>query len=260
MDRRIGLVGLVAVSFAAGVAVHAVLRMPMDPPAPVPAAETATRVPSAPPPLAPPSPAELERAFGDIYKDAAWGTNAEGVGNSGSGSLARTTHLYRVFLRQFMKDHEVRSVVDAGCGDWESTHLVDWTGIDYKGYDVVPSVIEANRTKYGKPNIQFFAGDVVSTDLPAADLLIVKHVLQHLPNAAVTKFFAQLPKYKHVLITSTVGPRTFAGDNREIDAGAFRTFDPTRPPFGLPGLKLLTYWDGYMMQQVVYIPPSTATK
>jgi len=118
-------------------------------------------------------------AFASIYSGATWGTNDKGIGNSGTGSTLRATALYRTFLQQFLKDNHIASVVDAGCGDWEFSKAIDWTGIDYKGFDIVDAVIAADKKLYTKPNVHFFGANIVEKDLPPADLLISKHVLQH---------------------------------------------------------------------------------
>jgi SAM-dependent methyltransferase len=192
-------------------------------------------------------------AFADIYSSAKWGTNGGDGGTSGFGSTLTATVLYRTYLEHFMKELGVHSVVDAGCGDWEFSQAIDWSGIDYKGYDIVASVIERDRARFEKPNVHFFVADIVKADLPSADLLIVKHVLQHLPTDAVQRFLAQLPKYKHVLLVDSVNRGTLSGKNGDIEVGGFRELDVTRPPFNVRGTKVLTYWDGGNMQQVVYV-------
>jgi SAM-dependent methyltransferase len=203
--------------------------------------------------IADPEKPTTRQAFEDIYRSARWGTNAKGEGNSGTGSTARSTLLYRTFLQQFLRDNEIRSVVDAGCGDWEFSNLLDWTGVDYRGYDIVEAVIAADTKKYARANIHFFAANIVETNLPPADLLISKHVLQHLSNSDVQKFLAQLPKYKHVLLINGVDRMTLSADNTDIAAGGYRELDVTRPPFNVPGVKVLSYWDGMHMHQVIYI-------
>ncbi len=198
--------------------------------------------------------AKTRDAFDEIYRDATWGKNTEGVGHSGTGSTAHATLLYRTFLQQFLTDRKITSVVDAGCGDWEFSQMLDWTGIDYKGYDIVESVVKANTERFAKPNIQFFHADIVETELPAADLLISKHVLQHLPNSAVEKFLRQLRKYRHVLLINGVDPRTLSGNNMDIGPGGYRLLDVTQPPFNVEGIKVLTYQDSAKaMHQVLYI-------
>lgn len=225
-------------------------------PLPVPSASQVRPAAPRPPPPSPAAsgaPASAASAFQRIYREASWGKNDAGVGTSGSGSTLAATAPYRLYLQAFLKEHKIRSVVDAGCGDWEFSHALDWSGIDYKGYDIVESVIAANKAKYEKPNIHFFTADIVKDELPPADLLIVKHVFQHLPNDAVSQALLQLAKFKHILLVDSVNARTLSGDNRDIAAGEFRAFDPSQPPFHLPGLKELTWWDGRHMQQVVHL-------
>jgi SAM-dependent methyltransferase len=198
-----------------------------------------------------------ETAFETVYHDSRWGQNVEGVGHSGTGSTMAATLLYRTFLQQFLADNHIHSVVDAGCGDWEFSQAIDWTGIDYQGFDIVGELVDADTKRFGKPNIQFIHANIVDTDLPPADLLIAKHVLQHLPTADIQKFLTQLPKYKHVLFTDGVDPTYLSALNTDIQPGSYRVLDLMRPPFNLTGVKVLTYWDGKDMHQVEHFVPSS---
>lgn len=72
--------------------------------------------------------------------------------------------------------------MDVGCGDWQFSQAIDWGTIKYIGYDIVKQVVKANRKKFGTRLISFIHGNGVQCDLPMADLLICKDVLQHLPN------------------------------------------------------------------------------
>ena len=200
--------------------------------------------------------AETRSAFEKIYRDADWGKNTGGIGNSGTGSTLKATALYRQYLQDFIKANHITSVVDAGCGDWEFSQKIDWTGIDYKGYDIVPKLIEQNTARFQKDNIHFFVGNMIEDDLPKADLLVSKHVLQHLPNEAVKKFLAkQLKKYKHVLLTNGVDAVYLSALNSDIKPGEYRELDITRPPFEIStGVsKELTYWANGFMHQVVHV-------
>ena len=199
----------------------------------------------------------MQQAFEDIYKNAVWGESADPTsevkGTSGTGSNLESTLYWRMFLARFLKANHITSVVDAGCGDWEFSHTIDWTGIDYKGFDIVDSVVQADKKKYEAPNIHFFTQNMIESELPPADLLISKHVLQHLPNEAVAKFIPQFAKYKHVLIVNGVNPITLSSDNPDIVPGDYRDLDITAPPFDVAGARVLTYWDGFNMHQVVHI-------
>jgi SAM-dependent methyltransferase len=242
LDRRALVVAIATLAFAAGyVASEMSGRWHREaPPHESPSSSASVSDPSA-------------SVFNDIYSNAKWGKNFGDAGTSGFGSMVSTTLLYRSYVQEFMKELAVHSVVDAGCGDWEFSQAMDWSGIDYKGYDIVPAVIERDKAKFEKANVHFFVANIVETELPPADLLIVKHVLQHLPTASVQRFLGQLSKYKHVLVTDTVNQATLSGKNADIEVGSFRELDITRAPFNVRGTKVLTYWDGGNMQQVVYV-------
>ena len=175
----------------------------------------------------------LASAFNRIYATGLWGKDAAGKGVSGSGSTLPITREYRAYVEDFIKTHNVKSVVDAGCGDWSFSSAMDWSDASYLGVDIVSEVIEADRRKYGNGRIKFQVGDI-SEELPAADLLISKDVLQHLPNALVEKFIRnnlKKGKYKWAILTNDRG-----SGNRDIKPGEHRVIDLSAPPFEVKGL------------------------
>jgi SAM-dependent methyltransferase len=193
------------------------------------------------------------KAFEAAYGDRRWATDSQGKGTSGEGSTLEATKPYRAFLQDFLVTHGIRSVVDAGCGDWEFSQAMDWTGIDYLGLDIVPAVIAANRARFGKPGIRFAVADIVRDPLPAADLLIVKDVLQHLPDSSVDRVLAQLPRYRHVLIVNDVELDTLTAKTRDAEIAAYRPLDVTRPPYSVPGAKVLAWRHGHTAKLVVHV-------
>ncbi len=217
--------------------------------------ETADPRPVAAVGTAPPAAPDTKTAFDGIYRDAVWGRNEAGVGNSGTGSTLTSTAAYRTYLQAFLAERKIVSVVDAGCGDWEFSKEIDWTGIEYKGFDIVDRVVDQNRRRHGKPNIQFFAGNIVDDDLPPADLLVCKHVLQHLPTKDVQTFLRkQLPKYKYALITNGVDAHTArANYTQDIAPGGYRALDITKPPYAIPGAKVLAWNDGHHDHEVILV-------
>ena len=112
-----------------------------------------------------------EQVFTKMYQGQAWGRNKANRSNPCPGSTMPNTVKYREFLQTFMKNHNIRSVVDVGCGDWEFSQHVDWNGIQYIGYDVVKSIVDADTEHFGTDSIRFIHADGISTDLPEADLL-----------------------------------------------------------------------------------------
>lgn len=173
--------------------------------------------------------------FNRIYKEGYWGKNASGSGTSGTGSTVKITQQYRAFLEYFIKQHGVTSVVDAGCGDWSFSQKIDWNGASYLGIDISTVVIEDVKQRYETETTKFQMGDITE-ELPAADLLICKDVLQHLSNELVLKFVRNNLKpgrFKWAIITND----RIAGEaNRNIKVGEHRYVDLGSPPFNVKGL------------------------
>ncbi len=194
-----------------------------------------------------------EQVFTHIYDHAVWGKNSAGEGFSGGGSLTHNCRPYIKYLQEFMAEHNITSVVDAGCGDWEFAQHIDWKGIDYMGYDVVTSVIDKNIKRFGTSNIKFEQANIIKTDLSTADLFICKHVLQHLTNEDIFALIEQFSKYKYCIITNEVYPKTLSSDNSNIPIGGSRKIDLTHPPFNLSGQTVLNFRIGKAVHQVFLI-------
>ena len=175
----------------------------------------------------------LTNTFNRIYAEGTWGRDVAGKGTSGSGSTLEITREYRAYVEDFIRKHRVKSVVDAGCGDWGFSSAIDWGGASYLGVDIASDVIAAVRDKHEKGNIRFQVGDITE-ELPAADLLISKDVLQHLSNRLVENFVRnnlRKGKYKWVILTNDRG-----SDNPDIANGGYRAIDLAAAPFEVKGL------------------------
>ncbi len=177
----------------------------------------------------------LTVTFNRIYAEGRWGQDVTSKGTSGPGSTLEITREYRAYVEDFVKKHAVKSVVDAGCGDWSFSSAMDWGDASYLGVDIASDVIEAVRKKHENGKIKFQVGDVTE-DLPAADLLISKDVLQHLSNTLVRKFIQnnlRKGKYKWVILTND---RPSSPRNQDIPNGEYRSIDLAAPPFEVGGL------------------------
>ena len=193
-------------------------------------------------------------AFTNIYNNAVWGKNNQGEGFSGGGSTFEKTVKYRKLLQNFLKEKNIKSVVDIGCGDWEFSKYINWDGIDYIGFDVVDWVIKNDISRFSNDHIHFFTSNFLDEDLPEADLLLCKHVLQHLSNEDVLKLIPQFKKYKYCLVTNEVDRHSLTSNNVDIKPGGCRTIDLTRAPFNIRGKKLLSYSpQNFEMHQVLLI-------
>jgi SAM-dependent methyltransferase len=176
-------------------------------------------------------------AFERIYAQHGWGTAADGSPSSGTGSTAEATSAYREFLQTFLREKEIRSVVDLGCGDWQISRLIDWSGIQYLGLDASKYIVNRNRQAFAKDQVRFAWS--TGENLPSADLLIVKDVLQHLPNSKIKHILSQINKFKYCLITNDC--ESTPAINEDITFGAHRPLDLTAAPFFIDGYAVLQY-------------------
>jgi len=160
-------------------------------------------------------------AFTAIYANKVWG---EGSGASGP-DLTQPLRM----LANFMHNNAVTSVVDVGCGDWQFSRVMDWSGIRYHGFDVVDTVIHVNKERFASENITFATMHNIS-DLPKADLVVCKDVLEHLPNRDVNEYLDYFSKhYKYAIVTNDIFPD--AHTNLDIPYGAGRALRLDQEPF-----------------------------
>ena len=178
-----------------------------------------------------PHPDQLESIFDFIYARGVWG------GGSGAGSDLKRTVLYIAYVQALMDRREIRSVLDLGCGDWRFSRYLDFSGRNYVGLDIVPSVIAANRAAFGASNIHFEQGDVSAyPKFGPCDLILCKDVLQHLSNARVSAILSRCGTARLALITNDYHPA-----NLDCHDGETRPLNITAPPFDLAARPVLRF-------------------
>ncbi len=194
-----------------------------------------------------------ESVFTNIYKTAEWGRNEKGEGCSGLGSTVENAKPYTSYLAKFIEQHNIKSVVDLGCGDWSFSRHFNWDNIQYTGVDVVKYIIRRNQKQFSAPNIRFVHADVATYELPEADLLVCKDVMQHMSSGDIHKVLSQFSKFKYCLLTNDVyDPLIVADINGEINSGGLRPLDLTKAPFYLEGEKALEY-DAHGNKKVILL-------
>lgn len=192
---------------------------------------------------------QREKIFTNLYATGAWGTNEEGLGSSGPESTIENSRNYVEFLQNFMITNGIQSVVDVGCGDWSFSKAINWGNVSYTGVDIVRSVTERNQKLFSSPNVTFVHGDINEIELPTADLLVCKDVLQYLSNNDVHQFLQRINQFKYCLITNDLPLNT--SSSRTITSGDHRPLDLTKPPFNIQGAKMFTYLAGNSIKQIL---------
>ncbi|MBI4709374.1 MAG: class I SAM-dependent methyltransferase [Candidatus Portnoybacteria bacterium] len=177
----------------------------------------------------------MKKIFERIYLDKVW------YKGSGSGSLPSNTKKYRSFLRDYIKKNNIEKVIDIGCGDWGFSRLMDWSGMQYLGIDVVGFIIDENKKRWESDNVKFRCADVRKIKLPKADLIIIKDVLQHWTSKEILRFVKKIKRFPHILITNSFKGASQAMINQDIKNGEARPLDLSAPPFNLKIKELLKY-------------------
>jgi 2-polyprenyl-3-methyl-5-hydroxy-6-metoxy-1,4-benzoquinol methylase len=173
-----------------------------------------------------------KEVFSKIYKEDLW------HGGSGAGSKLENVKEYVEVLQKYIDKPEVKTVLDLGCGDWQFSKFLDLSSVSYLGVDVVESVIESNSTSYSASNIKFISRDITTYEVPKADLIICKDVLQHLCNKDVVTILVKIiTSSKFSLITNDFNPDNT--ENKDIDNGNYRCLDLTLSPFYLNVVTIL---------------------
>lgn len=138
--------------------------------------------------------------FAEIYRNNRWG-GEQGNYHSGSGSTIQHAELYADLVKWFIKEREVRHVVDLGCGDFRiGAQLID-AGVRYTGIDIVPSLVEDNRRRYRNDRVRFECLNIIEDELPEGDLCLIRQVLQHLSNEQIIRVLQNVARYRWVVVT-----------------------------------------------------------
>lgn len=177
----------------------------------------------------------LKSAFSAIYRDDAWSNG------SGPGSIPQINRPYIVFLEAFVRNNNVRRIIDIGCGDFQLMKSVDVGAIEYIGYDLVPQVIEANRHQHKRKSLSFCEMPSSPEELPEGDLAIVKDVLIHLDNRTCHSLLNALLNKNRFVITVNNRTNDANAYNKEIVSGEFRPVDVSLPPLNFPSATVLRY-------------------
>lgn len=174
---------------------------------------------------------DREASFAAIYEQGVWAHGEADVPLSGHGSSVAATTVLRDELGRMLESIGTRTLLDLGCGDFTWMQHAD-LHCKYIGLDIVPSVIERNRAKYGSESREFLVGDFVNQVPPRADTVICREVLFHLSFADALSGLrnALAMGCSHFILTSDSG----TGFNADIVSGDFRRLNLQKRPFNFP--------------------------
>lgn len=187
---------------------------------------------------------QMKNEFSEIFKQGGW-KSGKGKTVSGAGSTLEYTANIRNELPDLFKSLNIKTVIDAPCGDYNWFHKMEIGEIIYFGFDIVDGLIEQNMKLYGTDRVKFSILDVVSEPLPTADLMLCRDLLRHIKLDYGRKVLENFVRSgtKYLLTTTYVNPK-----NVDI-AGAVgsRRINLLASPFNLPEpqLKIADYVEGF---------------
>ena len=168
--------------------------------------------------------------FTDVFKRKLW-AGSESV--SGNGSSLDQTATIRREIPSLLRALQIKTMLDAPCGDF---HWMKNTPLEldrYIGVDIVPELIDENNRKYSDSKKQFVALDITTADLPQVDLILCRDCFVHL---SFTDIWSALNGFKRsgsrYLLTTTF---TNVTTNTDIQTGMnWRPINLQLPPFSFP--------------------------
>ncbi len=158
-------------------------------------------------------------AMTQIYEQHFWGGNDfdfySGEGSHKPDIINPYLEAVTSFLHAF---ESPLTVCDLGCGDFNiGKHLVTYTK-KYLAIDIVESLIERNKYVFKADNLEFFCLDIAKDNLPEADCIIIRQVLQHLSNTEIRSITQKLKAYKYIILTEHLPNGNFT-PNKDIISG-----------------------------------------
>ena len=179
---------------------------------------------------------KMKEIFTQYYLNNSW-LDPESVSGPGS-TIEHTIHLQKA-IREIIEKYDIKSILDAPCGDYNWFRLID-RNITYIGGDIVEPLIKKNQLLYTNKNTTFRQLDITKDKLPEVDLMLCRDCWPHFSNEDIFKsidvFLNSNIKY---LLTTNCGFR----ENLDIETGKFRFLNLYMSPFSFDyPLEVIPEW------------------
>ncbi|WP_179335630.1 class I SAM-dependent methyltransferase [Winogradskyella costae] len=158
-------------------------------------------------------------AMQQVYDMHLWG-GKEFDFYSGDGSHnIKIVEPYIDSITTFLKSqNNPLTVCDLGCGDFNIGKQLTKHTKNYIAIDIVDNLIERNKALFKEGHLEFQCLDIVKDELPKAEVVILRQVLQHLSNTEILKVVEKLHNYKYVILTEHIPVGNFE-PNKDIISG-----------------------------------------
>lgn len=175
---------------------------------------------------------------------------------SSKNSLNFNNKFYIKFLNNIIKDNNISSIMDIGCGNWEIYENIHLENIRYLGIDIDENIINKNLQKYGNENTKFMKKNILDyNELPKAELFILKDVIQTMSNYDIKNIIKKIEKLKPkiIIITSTILPYSIKYDFSNENS-LFRPINLEHKPFNYKFYNKYSYYDKlYLIKYIIML-------
>lgn len=176
-------------------------------------------------------PLRLQEKFTRIYQHNIFGGR---VSRSGEGSdLVQTAEIRRQ-LPELLRQLNVRSLLDAPCGDWCWMSQTTLELERYVGVDIVAPLIEKNRERYARPGVEFDCVDLAVDPLPCVDVIFSRDCLVHLSFEDALRVLANFKASGSTYLLLTTFTERTANNDLVGDDAFWRPLNMQLPPFSFP--------------------------
>jgi hypothetical protein len=172
-----------------------------------------------------------EFIFNYIYQTNLWGS---GESASGVGSEDQATQRLQIEIPRLLRNLDAGILLDIPCGDFGWLSHADLSGVQYIGADIVSELVVQNSARFasGHNNRRFLKLDLTNDPLPAADVVLCRDCLVHLPFEDIWGALHNIKKSGSVrLLTTTF---TELQKNEDIMTGDWRPLNLQKAPFHFP--------------------------
>lgn len=168
----------------------------------------------------------MEKTFEAIFRHNLWNCPESA---SGWGSTLKNTEAIRKDLPGLVKELAAKTFLDLACGDFNWMKEIDLEIDRYYGFDIVDSICEHNKHKYGRYNRIFRRRDLTKHRLPKVDIILCRDALVHLSFCDIGKAIKNIKKSGSRYLLVTNYPKVEV--NFKIYTGGWRPLNLQKPPF-----------------------------
>ena len=138
----------------------------------------------------------------------------------------------RLALPGIIHDLNVKTMLDAPCGDFGWLSSVALGVEQYFAADIVADLIVQNSGRHARADREFLQLDITRDELPSTELILCRDCLVHLSITHIQDAIRNFRRGGAQWLLTTTFPGT--DQNMDIEDGDWRCLNFEKPPFSLP--------------------------